>query len=196
MYPRSLGFRHPGTIDLVPLLLFPVSCVQIYHYMTRNSRLLYLLFLQEFPRVLMRCIQVSRNFTPPCFPGLEFPITLVSLMFGWDWNSWHTRLETLKAGTSQQSHSGFDEIWEWVYFTESTAPLSYDAYTLWGVYQVPVSPDSAPPFDLRHQYWSWFFKPSLSHTVNSLLGSLMSIPATHLLGRPPSHWTFFHKSET
>ena len=108
------------------IIISQVSCVQIYHYPTRNSSLLYLLFLQEFPRVLMRCIQVSRNFTHHYFPGLEFPITPVSLMFGWDWNSGHTRLEKLitpKARASHQSHSGFDEVLEWVYFTESTYTL-------------------------------------------------------------------------
>jgi len=109
--------------------------------MTRNSSLLYLLFLQEFPRVLMRCIQVPRNFTHLCFPGLEFPTTPVSLIIGWDWNSWHTRLEKLitpKARTSHQSHSGFDEVLEWVYFTEST----YTLRSLSG----PREPSPSPAF--------------------------------------------------
>ena len=37
---------------------------------------------------------------------------------------------------------------------------------------------------------------TLSSTVNSLLGSLMSIPATLLLWGPPSHQTFFCISES
>ena len=45
------------------IIISQVSCVQIYHCMTRISSILYLLFLQEFPRVLMRCIWVSRDFT-------------------------------------------------------------------------------------------------------------------------------------
>lgn len=204
--PRRVRFQHPGTTDLVPLLLFPKCPVF-------RSIIVWLGFLvsyicsfsknfQEFSWDAYECPGISPIsprtgiFHHPCLTYVWLRLEFMTLLWLHGPCSFSTRLEkliTLKARTSHQSHSGFDEVLEWVYFRVHSPSL------LWCIHcEKFIRSQGAQP-QPRPLIWGITTDPgslslTLSHTVNSLLGSLMSIPATHLLGCPPSHWTF--KSET